>query len=36
MSRAGGGKLVGTVIFIGAIVVFDILSYVFHWGWILY
>lgn len=32
----GGGKVLGTVLFIGAIVVFDILSLTFGWGWIIY
>jgi hypothetical protein len=37
MSQGGsGGKVMGTVLFIGAIVVFDVLSYAFGWGWILY
>jgi hypothetical protein len=36
MSSSGGSKIIGTVFVIGAIAVFDVLSYVFHWGWILY
>ena len=36
MSTSGGSKIIGTVLFIGAIVVFDLLSYAFDWGWILY
>jgi hypothetical protein len=29
-------KAIGTIVFVGAIVIFDVLSYVFDWGWILY
>ncbi len=36
MSQGAGSKIVGTVLFIGAIVVFDVLSYIFDWGWILW
>jgi hypothetical protein len=31
-----GGRVLGTVLFIGAIVVFDILSLMFGWGWVIY
>lgn len=30
------GKIIGTILFVGGVVVFDILSYVFEWGWMLY
>jgi hypothetical protein len=34
--NGGGSRFLGTALFIGAIVVFDICSYVFGWGWIIY
>ena len=39
MSEGGGGvggKLLGGLGFIVVLVVFNVLSYVFNWGWILY
>lgn len=37
MSNGGGNsKAMGTVLFIGLLVVVNILSYVFHWGFWLY
>jgi hypothetical protein len=30
------GRAMGTVLFIGAIVIFNICSYAFGWGWIVY
>lgn len=37
MSQGGiGSKIMGTVFFIGVLVVFNALSYFFNWGWILY
>jgi len=30
------GKALGTILFVAGIAIFDILSYVFDWGWILY
>lgn len=32
----GGGKIAGTLLFVGAIVLFDVLSLAFGWGWIIY
>jgi hypothetical protein len=30
------GGAMGTVLWIGALVLFNVLSYTFHWGWIVY
>jgi len=34
MSNGGGGK--GWLIWIGILILFNVLSYAFGWGWILY
>jgi hypothetical protein len=36
VANEGGGGVPGIVIWLGVLVVFDVLSYVFHWGFILY
>ena len=39
MSQGGGGmagRLLGVAGFIVVLVIFNVLSYVFDWGWILY
>ncbi len=34
--QQGGGGLPGWVIWIGILILFNVLSHVFNWGWILY
>ena len=34
--QGGGAGIIGLVGFIGLIVLFNVLSYVFNWGWIMY
>jgi hypothetical protein len=37
MSGGGGGKgALGTIIFVGILIVVNVLSYVFHWGFWIY
>jgi hypothetical protein len=36
MSGQGQGKILGTVLFIGVLVGFNVLSWAFDWGFILY
>ena len=33
---AGGGSGMGWIVWIGALLLFNGLSYVFNWGWIIY
>lgn len=32
----GGGKAMGTVLVVGGLILFNILSWVFDWGWTLF
>ena len=36
MSERGGGGIAGIVLFIGALLIINLLSYVFHWGFIVW
>lgn len=36
MSDSGAGGWIGTVLFIGGVLLFNLLSYLFNWGWVVY
>jgi len=36
MAKKGSGKIIGILVFIGIIVLLNVLSYLFGWGWVFY